>query len=211
MNKIEQKVLKIYIPHETTLRDVGRKCNINHHRVKRILVKNNIKIMRGRLDPLTDERKKKISKSCKGKISWIKGLKVPKNVLYKNMATHLRFDVDVIWLMTFKDIEKLKTLNKRITNRSHRFDCNTKWYINYIEKFYNDKAFCIIYNKWLKSGKKKYRTPSIDHIIPKSKGGTNNLNNIQFLTWFENRCKNDMSQKDWNNMKHNIKDYFVQC
>lgn len=27
------------------------------------------------------------------------------------------------------------------------------------------------------------------------------------LTWFENRCKNDMSQEEWNNIKSNIKDY----
>lgn len=51
--------------------------------------------------------------------------------------------------------------------------------------------------------------PSLDHITPKAKGGTNELDNLQFLTWFENRCKNDMSQEDWDKMKSNILEYFV--
>lgn len=37
--------------------------------------------------------------------------------------------------------------------------------------------------------KKKYKKPSVDHIIPKAKGGTNAIENLQFLSWFENRCK----------------------
>ena len=41
------------------------------------------------------------------------------------------------------------------------------------------------------------------------KGGTNNINNLQVLTWFENRCKNDMTQKEWDNMKERIGDYLI--
>ena len=32
---------------------------------------------------------------------------------------------------------------------------------------------------------------------------------LQFLTWFENRAKCDMSQEDWNKVKLNIKDYLI--
>lgn len=49
----------------------------------------------------------------------------------------------------------------------------------------------------------------IDHIIPKAKGGTNSLDNLQFLSWFENRCKNDMSQEEWKVLKSNIQEYFI--
>ena len=32
---------------------------------------------------------------------------------------------------------------------------------------------------------------------------------LQFLTWFENRCKNDMTQTEWDNLKLTIEEYFV--
>ena len=32
---------------------------------------------------------------------------------------------------------------------------------------------------------------------------------LQFLTWFENRAKNDMSQDEWNKVKANMKDYLI--
>ena len=54
-----------------------------------------------------------------------------------------------------------------------------------------------------------YKKPSIDHIIATSVGGTNCLDNLQFLSWFENRCKNNMSQIVWDNIKDNIEEYFV--
>ena len=128
---------------------------------------------------------------------------------YNNMATHLRFDVSVEWLMQFKDFHKLKTLNDVITNRSGRWEASSAWYKNYIEKFYDDDQFNRIYERWIKSGKEKYKKPSLDHIIPKANGGTNDIENLQFLSWFENRCKNDMAQTEWNNLKINIKEYFI--
>ena len=59
------------------------------------------------------------------------------------------------------------------------------------------------------SGYEKYKKPSLDHIVPKAKGGTNDLNNLQFLSWFENRCKNDMTQEEWNNLKINMNEYLI--
>ena len=61
----------------------------------------------------------------------------------------------------------------------------------------------------IKNKNDKYLKPSLDHIIPKSKGGTDDLDNLQVLTWFENRCKNDMTEKEWNNMKERIGDYLI--
>lgn len=125
------------------------------------------------------------------------------------MATHLRFDVTREWLMQFSDFEKLKLLNDVITNRSGRWNVTTSWYVKYIEMFYGDKQFNNIYNKWVLSGKEKYKKPSIDHVVPRSKGGDNNLDNLQFLSWFENRCKSDMTNNEWEKLKSNIKEYLI--
>lgn len=75
--------------------------------------------------------------------------------------------------------------------------------------FRNNEQFNIIYEKYIKNKNDKYLKPSLDHIIPKSKGGTDDLDNLQVLTWFENRCKNNMTQKEWNNMKERIGDYLI--
>ena len=47
------------------------------------------------------------------------------------------------------------------------------------------------------------------HIHTRANGGCNMIDNLQFLTWFENRAKCDMSQEDWNKVKLNIKDYLI--
>lgn len=56
----------------------------------------------------------------------------------------------------------------------------------------------------------KLLRPSLDHILPKSRGGSEELNNLQFLTWFENFSKRDMTQKEWEVVKLNIGEYFVR-
>ena len=160
---------------------------------------------------MTDKHKKNLSKACKGRQSWNKGLRgvYPKESLYKNMKGHLRFDVFLEWLNQFEDINKLKLLNKCVTVRGNRFVVNTEWYIGYIEKFYNDKKFNLIYKNWIQNNKDKYLMPTIEHKKAKSKGGNNDINNLEFLTWFENRCKDDIDYDVWQGMKMNINKYFI--
>lgn len=57
--------------------------------------------------------------------------------------------------------------------------------------------------------KDKYLVPSIDHIVPKTKGGNDEVNNLQVLSWFENRAKNNMTQAEWNKMKLYVKEYLI--
>ena len=55
--------------------------------------------------------------------------------------------------------------------------------------------------------------PSLDHIIPSSKGGSNTLDNFQFLTTFENLAKRDMTMDEWKNFKqktNTTSDYFIE-
>jgi len=174
-----------------SMRQIALELDTNHKRISRILKGKDI------------QTRKPLNLRC------VKKFDCDIERSYNNMATHLRFDVSTKWLMQFDDFSKLKTLNDVITNRSGRWEVSTEWYKNYIERFYSDCQFNSIYKTWINDGKVKYKKPSIDHITPKSKGGTNELDNLQFLTWFENRCKNDMTQDDWDNLKQNIGDYLL--
>ena len=174
-----------------SMRQIALELGTNHKLISRILKGKNIQT-----------RKPK-------KLRGVKKFECDNERLYNNMATHLRFDVDFRWLMQFKDFKKLQLLNDVITNRSGRWEVDTVWYKEYLLKFYNDEQFNSVYHKWCLSGYDGYKKPSIDHIVPKAKGGTNDLNNLQFLSWFENRCKNDMTQDEWNISKSNIEEYFI--
>lgn len=163
---------------------------------------------------LTDQKKRvfskkhreNISRSCKGRVAWSKGKTMPKSSLYKNMVAHLRFKVDLSWITQFEDINKLKCLNDMATDRGRGVIHSVEMYMEYVEKFYNDEKFNSVYFKWIET-KDRLLKPTIDHIVPKSRGGLNKIENYQVLSWFENRCKNNMSQSEWDNLKNNIKDY----
>lgn len=174
-----------------SMRSIAKKMDTNHKVISRVLKENDVQTRK--------------PKNLRG----VKKFNCDIERNYNNMATHLRFDVSVEWLMQFTDFNKLKILNDVITNRSGRWEVSSAWYKSYIESFYDDDQFNRIYERWINSGKEKYKKPSLDHIIPKAKGGTNDIENLQFLSWFENRCKNDMSQSDWNELKSKLKEYFI--
>jgi len=174
-----------------SMRSIADKLDTNHKLISRILKKSGVQTRK--------------PKNLRG----VKKFNCDVERNYNNMVTHLRFDVSVEWLMKFNDFDKLKLLNNAITNRSCRWEVSSVWYRSYIERFYDDDQFNRLYEIWISSGKEKYKKPSLDHIVPKSKGGTNDIENLQFLSWFENRCKNDMSKEDWNNLKLNIQEYFI--
>lgn len=208
MKNTEYNILKTYRAGETSLRDVAKMCETDHHRVKRVLESNDIEVVKAKGKPLSAEHRRKIGEASKGRKTNL-GKKMPKASLYKNMASHLRFDVSCEWLSQFRDIEKLKFLNMCITDRSGRFNEATEWYVSYIEKFYSDQQFNRIYQIWISGGKDKYLRPTIDHITPRASGGKNDINNLQFLSWFENRAKCDMTQAEWDRVKENINQYLV--
>lgn len=165
--------------------------------------------MRNNLRVFTKEHKDKISIARKalyssGKITaWQKGKTMTRDFNLKNMKSHLKYDVSVDWLDSFDDIEKLKYLNRSLTRKRDCEGLTTETYKQFIEKFYYDDSFNKLFNEWTKT-KDKWIKPSLDHIQAKCNGGTLSLDNLQFVSWLENRAKVDITQDEWNKIKRNI-------
>lgn len=199
-------IIKLYESGQT-LKEISKNVNLCRITISNILKENNVKVFR-KVKPFSEEHKNNISKGLIGKKNSL-GIKRGKLHNFKNMKNHLLFDVDLEWLCNFTDIDKLKFLNKIVSNiRKHNKNDNweTEFYIKFIEKFYYDDKFNKLYDNWLVD-KNKWKKPSIDHIDCNNR--KNELSNFQFLTWFENRCKNDIPQTEWNKMKENINEYFL--
>lgn len=124
------------------------------------------------------------------------------------------------YLYSFDNFEKFLYVHKmliHITDNYYGVQCNLNEYKNALETIYYDKQFNAIYDFW----KNKNFTintfydmakPSIDHIIPLSRGGTSKIDNLQILTVFENLAKRDMTMLEWNNFKYSTNthsNYFI--
>ena len=81
----EHKIIELYTIEKMTLRMIAEEMGTNHHRIKRILVKNNVEItQKDRIrKPFTDEHKFKISKATKGRKVWSEGKKMSKEHVIK--------------------------------------------------------------------------------------------------------------------------------
>ena len=205
-NSNDETICKMYND-GYTLRHIGEVIGKDHHYVKRRLVANDIVIVKHKTKkPYTDEHRKKVSMSCKGRTTWIKGKKLGRVAIIKNMKNHLKYDVSYEWIDQFEDLERVKYLNHALCRKRDYDGYDTNEYKKYIEKFYNDEKFVRLFNLWKETGD-KYIKPSLDHLIPKSKGGTLGVDNIQFISWFENRAKNDIPFEKWEELKRNINNY----
>lgn len=126
----------------------------------------------------------------------------------KAFLSSTRNDITEEWINSFDDFDKLLFIHSMI---SHSAGIGIKEYQlqdykNIIIKLYNDKQFNAVYNFWLEN-KKNYTTfydwakPSLDHIIPRSRGGSDLADNLQVLTVFENLAKRDMTWSEWEDFK----------
>lgn len=196
------KIKQMYVKDQMSLREIASMLESNHKLIGRILKREGIEIKkRNKLRVFTDEHRRKISEATKGRVGAWLGKKMPEEANRKNMVAKLsRPSVTLEILNKYEDFERLKFLNGAIARHRKEFQSDEK-YISYLDKFYYDKTFNTLYDNWINSGKNKWYVPSIDHINPKSKGGLCDLDNIQFLTWFENRAKAEMSQQEWDIFK----------
>ena len=223
----KNRIKKLYTESNWTLRMVADEFGTNHHKIKRILMSMGVPIVRvGKpRKPFSYEHRINISKSriqlkANGYIPYNKGLKTEirtckngktgKELLYLNMASHLRHTIEVEWLMKFTDIEKLKFLNRSISRQRDFGNYSKNFYTEFIVKFYDDKQFNSVYEIWCKDKSNNLLKPSPDHINPKIHGLAD-IDNIRFITWFENRCKNNMSLDQWEKVKENISSYFIKA
>ena len=189
---------------------VADKFGTDHHKIRRILVKMGVPIVRiGKpRKPFSDEHRRKISETSKGRPGYWTGKKMTAKQNLKNMSNHLRHDIEVEWLMKFPDIEKLKFLNRSISRKRDFGNYSKEFYKAFINKFYYDAKFNAIYEAWMQDKSNNLLKPSPDHIKPKV-NGMGDIENIRFVTWFENRCKNNMSLDQWESIKKNIGKYFI--
>ena len=120
------------------------------------------------------------------------------------------------YLFTFKDFDKFLFIHRMLVKNINleNFKENYKQYIEY---FYYQKQFNKVYDFWKAQEKTNtfydWAKPSLDHIIPKAKGGTNDIENLQVLTTFENLSKRDMNMEEWNEFKKITKTnslYFIE-
>ena len=202
------EIARLYETERWTLRMIAEKFNTNHHLIRRRLEKAGVKITRrNTLKEFTQAHKDNISSSCKGRTVWSTGKKMTRDHNLKNMKAHLKYDVSLEWLDGFEDIEKLKYLNRSLSRQRDCEGFTTEIYKQFIEKFYNDEKFNALFKKWLVT-KDKWIKPSLDHIKAKCNGGTLLLDNLQFVSWLENRAKVNIDQAEWELMKTRINEYF---
>lgn len=197
----EQNVINAYVNEYKTLRTIAAENNTDHHRIKRILQKNGVELNNAnrKRNPFTAEHRRKIGQASKGRQTRL-GMKATKLELYKNMVAHMELPIELEFVMQFEDVEKLKFLNSVITRDRVKIHFDTEKYKAFIKHFYNDKQFNEVYNDWLQD-KQGYALPSLDHIIPLSRGGSWDIENLQFLPWCVNRAKSNFLPDEWEHIK----------
>lgn len=192
----EQKILKLYIHDGYTLRHIAEAMGTNHHMVRRILVRNGVEItQQGRKRrPFSEEHRRRIGQSRIGISSWSKGKKLSESFRRANMKAKLHTHID---LEQYADYERLLFLTKFLSKRKGYIGYDDSSREAFLNKFYFDPQFNTIYEKWIMMGKNKWYRPTLDHKLSQSNGGGWGLDNLQFLTWFENRAKAEMNKDEW--------------
>lgn len=125
---------------------------------------------------------------------------------------NLKYFFNIDWLLSFDNPEKLILLLRYVKNGDkvigHNFECK-EYYIQFINHFYYDAQFNKVYKHWVNCGRDNRLKPSLDHIVPKSKGGSYRLNNLRFITQIENYCKGWLSMPEWEEVKNNPEKFFI--
>lgn len=195
----EQEIVRLYVEELWTLRRIAGHLGTNHHRVRRVLNRHGVPITaKRRRPPMSEERRRQISERAKGRSTWSKGLKLSEAFCRANMKGRLGGAID---LGKYPDYAKLKFLTAILAKRKSGLGGDDASRVAFLDRFYFDEGFNAVYAAWIESGKDKWHYPSLDHKHAKSNGGGWDLDNLRFITWFENRAKAEMSVDEWDRFK----------
>lgn len=196
LNMNEQEIIHLYVDEGYTLRRIADVFRTNHHMVRRILERNGVEITQvGRKrKPFSEEHRRNIGMARKGRKPWSAGKTMPEAFRRANMRGKLRTNID---LDKYADYERLLFLTTFLSKRREHIGYDDSVREPFLDKFYFDKQFNAIYDTWIASGKNRWYRPTLDHKTSQANGGAWDLDNLQFLTWFENRAKADMDEDEW--------------
>lgn len=207
----EKKIRRLYVEQRWTLRQIADLFQTDHHRIKRILAKHSVEVTREnrRRLKVSDETKKRIGAASKGRTPKNKGIPADERLIRKYIKARMRTLID---LDAYPHLGKLRILIY-ITSRHYKYFGEDEKRKAFLDRFYFDESFNAIYEAWVASGNNKWWYPSLDHKSPRCNGGNFDLDNLQFITWFENRAKWDMPQDEWQAFKQNTNtrsDLFIE-
>ena len=195
----EQEIVRLYQTELWTLRRVAAKFDTNHHMIRRVLLRHGVTISaKQRRAPFSEEHRRRISEGAKGRVGWSKGLTLPESFCRNNMRGRLGEKIN---LDKYGDYKKLKFLTAILAKRKTHLGGTDASRIAFLDKFYFDEEFNAVYDAWIASGKNKWWYPSVDHKHASSTGGSWELSNLRFITWFENRAKAEMSVEEWESFR----------
>ena len=194
------EVCNLYKVERWTLRRIAEKFGTNHHRIKRILAGEGIEITNERRirEPMPEAQRALIGNATRGRKAWNKGVRANEQQIRKYIKARMRTKID---LDLYEDLNKLQLLIRLTSKHFKHLGVNDEVRKAFLDKFYFDEAFNKIYDKWQLTGENKWYFPSLDHKVSKFNGENWELDNLQFLTWFENRAKAEMNQDEWDKFK----------
>jgi len=205
------EVKRLYEIEFWTLRRIAEHFQTNHHMIKRKLEAAGV-VLDSRCRrfgrPITNERKAQIGNQSRGRKAWNKGIRTNEKTVRRMMKSRMRTNID---LDVYSNLDKLQFL-VRLTSKHYQYLGSDETRKAFLDKFYFDTQFNFLYDQWQSTGENKWYIPSLDHKISKFNGAIWDIDNLQFLTWFENRAKAEMNQDEWEKFKidtHTTSDLFL--
>ncbi|MHB1154009.1 MAG: HNH endonuclease family protein [Eubacteriales bacterium] len=199
----EKLIVHNYVIGRRSVRSIAYEMNTDCHKIKHILNKYGILItQKDRTGMQTghglyyDEAESQNESN--------KNMKSHKHGRFAKSASHSlrnRF-ADIDLPAQFEDTEKIGVLNGLLLKDKAGAYFGAEKYKQFIEKFYDDPKFIQVYTDWLAENKAAFAEPSLSYIIPLSKGGTRDIDNLQIIPSCLNRAKSDFLPEEWEYIKN---------